>query len=641
MPRRPKNSSGKSKRSRPHKRSGQSLEKWNTLNDIPLDDEDQFHASRDKILLDGQTDEHSGDDEEVFALKGLEGGSEEELEEDDEDDGEAHDIESPKSKRPKSKDKKQVSKKRRRESSSSEEEEEEEESWGRNASAYYASNAAHIDSDDEEALQLEENEAMRLQAKARDGMDENDFGLNDPYDENTNMSGDLAEPAPVVLPSLPNNKKSLLRHLEKNSPEALALAMDWDDSVNSLMRTQAKLEQLQSANPDSPGLGMVHLYYQTLITYTTTLAFYLHLRASEKYSQRPEMLRAHPIMTRLLTLKQTLSTLEELNFAPTDSEDEFKLDEDGELSDVDLDELEIIKQLSGRLGQLEPHELSELLKDVLDYREEPIAGTPQANELKPPKKKRKISKDSSVPAQPIFDLVEPEFKPTTTSTAKPSTQDNVSDVYGEMLSLEHSDAADKSARRKSLRFHTAKIQSASARRHGARQALGGDDDIPYRERKKEKEARESKVGRDRVMGQGGADLDDTEPEPRLDVAQEDEDADPDGYYNLVKKQSKQRKVNKKADYEAMKAAQRQNLDEESEGGPRSLTKAILSNRGLTPHRPRSSRNPRVRKREKYDKAKKKVASQKAIYKGGLSGAGGHYDGEKSGISKIVKSVRLA
>ena len=52
-------------------------------------------------------------------------------------------------------------------------------------SAYYSFNVAQIESDDDEALELEENEAMRLQAKALDGMDDNDFGLNDPRVENT------------------------------------------------------------------------------------------------------------------------------------------------------------------------------------------------------------------------------------------------------------------------------------------------------------------------------------------------------------------------------------------------------------------------------------------------------------------------
>ena len=74
-------------------------------------------------------------------------------------------------------------------------------------------------------------------------------------------------------------------------------------------------------------------------------------------------------------------------------------------------------------------------------------------------------------------------------------------------------------------------------------------------------------------------------------------------------------------------------------GPRSVSRAILKNKGLTPHRSKSVRNPRVKKRQKYEQAKKRVASQKAVYKGGLA-ATGRYDGEKSGISKVAKSVCL-
>ena len=59
-----------------------------------------------------------------------------------------------------------------------EEESEEEETWGTKKSAYYSANDAHFDSGDEEANELEEKEARRLQMKARDGMGDEDFGLD-------------------------------------------------------------------------------------------------------------------------------------------------------------------------------------------------------------------------------------------------------------------------------------------------------------------------------------------------------------------------------------------------------------------------------------------------------------------------------
>lgn len=81
------------------------------------------------------------------------------------------------------------------------------------------------------------------------------------------------------------------------------------------------------------------------------------------------------------------------------------------------------------------------------------------------------------------------------------------------------------------------------------------------------------------------------------------------------------------------------FEDDDAAGPRSVTRAILANKGLTPHRSKSVRNPRVKKRQKFEKAKKKISSQKAVYKGGVSDSG-RYEGEKSGISQVVKSIRL-
>jgi len=144
----------------------------------------------------------------------------------------------------------------------------------------------------------------------------------------------------------------------------------------------------------------------------------------------------------------------------------------------------------------------------------------------------------------------------------------------------------------------------------------------------------------------GDDLDDLEPEARTNGHLINEDGSGDGsgdeseegYYELVKRKTKERKEQKKAEYEATQTASRA-TEEESTDGPRSLTLAILKNKGLTPQRSKSVRNPRVKKRMRFEKAKKKVSSQKAVYKGGI-GETGRYDGEKSGISKVIKSVRL-
>lgn len=56
-------------------------------------------------------------------------------------------------------------------------------------------------------------------------------------------TSEILEPIPSTFPALATDKPSLLRHLEKTSPEALALARDWDDTAQSLEKTRHRLEK--------------------------------------------------------------------------------------------------------------------------------------------------------------------------------------------------------------------------------------------------------------------------------------------------------------------------------------------------------------------------------------------------------------
>ncbi|KAJ7147521.1 Sas10 C-terminal domain-containing protein [Mycena crocata] len=611
MPRRPRKTASKP---RPVNRSDGKIKKWNKASDVPLDEEDEFHASRDQILLEGNDfgGDDDGDDDEVFGLDLDDSDQEMVDEQEDAEDGESADEEMP-AKKKISKLKKSKAKSK----ASSDEDSEDDEAWGRGRSAYYSSNAAQLDSDDEEGNELEEQEAKRLQSKARDAMGDDDFGLDDVVEPILIGNSDAGDEIVAPAEPLPQDTKSLLRHLEKTSPETLALARDWEDTAETLTRTRQKIAALELNDADSLSLGMVHLHYrnsEALLTYATALAFYLHLRSSEKYTRRPDLLRTHPVLTRLLTLKQSLITLEDLDFAASDSGSDVEEDSGDDML-MDAEQLWKLDRLQG----LDEDELEDLLQDATPMSEEDRDIDTEVR----PKKKRK----TTTTPRPIFDLEEPVFTTSKTTQHRP---DSTMDAYGEATSLQHADAADKTARRKSLRFHTSKIESASARRQGARNnAVGGDDDLPYRDTRKQA-AKVPPAGR----GQGGQDLDEAEPQSKKPDTE-----DADGYYELVQRKSKEKREHKKAEYEAAQDAARPDYDVPNVDGPRSLTRTILANKGLTPHRPKSVRNPRVKKREKFRKANMKISSQKAVYKGGLAETG-RYDGEKSGISKVVKSVRL-
>lgn len=142
------------------------------------------------MLLDGgdDDDDEGFGEEEVFSLRGVSDEDDSEMEsalaEEETDEDSGNDEARPRSRKPS----KSTSKSKKSKGSSSplpeeeEEEEEEEGRWGRGKNAYYSSNAAQIDSEDEEAQELEEQEALRIQAKARDGMHDDDFGLGEPIE---------------------------------------------------------------------------------------------------------------------------------------------------------------------------------------------------------------------------------------------------------------------------------------------------------------------------------------------------------------------------------------------------------------------------------------------------------------------------
>lgn len=117
----------------------------------------------------------------------------------------------------------------------------------------------------------------------------------------------------------------------------------------------------------------------------------------------------------------------------------------------------------------------------------------------------------------------------------------------------------------------------------------------------------------------------------------------DEYYDMVAQKSQAKRTDKAARYEALaKAAKGERVVESATAGPdgkRQITYQIQKNKGLTPHRRKEVRNPRVKKRMMYEDKQKKLRSVKAVYKGG-EGRGG-YQGEMTGIKTgLVKSTKL-
>lgn len=248
-----------------------------------------------------------------------------------------------------------------------------------------------------------------------------------------------------------------------------------------------------------------------------------------------------------------------------------------------------------------------------------------------------------------------------TDAADDRMDDNRSD-FGDEEALDTRAAEDKARQKKTLKFYTSQIVQKSNRRAGAGRDAGGDMDIPYRERlvsayrhiteihltnlpQRDRAARlmAEAEKRGRKDSKFGANLDnegDSGDETALANQVRD---DEDNYYDMVAHTAQKKREDKTARFEVIAAARKgERVVEQEELGPdgkRQITYQIQKNKGLAPKRKKEVRNPRVKKRMKFEEKKKKLKSVRPVYQGG-EGKGG-YQGELSGIKTgLIKSTKL-
>jgi len=135
----------------------------------------------------------------------------------------------------------------------------------------------------------------------------------------------------------------------------------------------------------------------------------------------------------------------------------------------------------------------------------------------------------------------------------------------------------------------------------------------------------------------GSDEDDEEMGKGFDPERgSDDEEDGNDFYSQVAKKSKTKKEFKKQLYQvAPKFPRVEGVVE----GERAISKQILNNRGLVPHKPKINRNPRVKKREQYRKA---LIRRKGAVREVRTDEGHRYGGEETGIkTSLSRSRKLA
>lgn len=530
------------------------------------------------------------------------------------------------------------------------EDEEDVEGWGSRKKDYYGGDAAET----EQGAAEEEAEALRLQAKQLSAMNEADFIFDEDdwkAEEKESKDEEIAgvgkalvvtEELPTVIPEN-MGVADRMRILKARHPEFEPLAEEFAE-LQPLHQPLGLSAAAAEAVGETVKSSVAIVKFRALSAYLGVLSMYFAVLSSPDVVQTQGMkIREHGVMEGLVKCREMWNAVKDLE----------------------------VEEISSKAAERKRKALVDASGDsgkalaVAPLKKEKKAGK-KSKDLKEPKRKRtKLSesdsealaensprKRKSSKTDSLSDLtyLATSFKSTSKPVSKPGIKKTTTtttaagldgDDFGDDAHLASLDAEQKASRRRNLRFHTSQIVSKSAKRDNAGRDAGGDTDIPHKERHKEKELRLAAEAARRKNS--GATLDDddfNEEDTRVAKQMKEQLDDSDNeYYNMLAGKSKQKKAEKKAYHDAEKVGGIVVPVEQNVAGKRAIGYVIEKNKGLTPHRKKDVRNPRVKKRKKYEEAKKKLGSKKALYKGGQQGV---YGGELTGIKKnLVKSVKFA
>ncbi|KAH0847238.1 hypothetical protein FOPE_00351 [Fonsecaea pedrosoi] len=569
------------------------------------DSEDEFFAGRDKVLLDeapaakrrrrlqDQERDLEPSDEEVYQ----EPASEDESEDDDE--GSTGQVED-----------------------DGEEEEGDDGNWGTSKADYYNADVIETEAD---ALE-EEQEARRLQLKQLKAMTEADFGFDESAWVGDNKQSQEKRTAVEKLPELhiPEDASvdERIKILKSRYPEFEPLTEDFL-SLQDTYRSLKKEAEIEGQNDG----GVTLTKFRAVSAYLGAVAMYLALLTSTKTGMAlaPAELRDHPVMSNLVRCRQLWQEAESLQpIEPVELEPPAVVSQD--------EPREILRQPAKKKSKSKTKTKQASL--------EPLSA-PEIQETSI-KKSKKVKKPKKNELQELL----------SSSLRKSTKEEDEESDFGDEDPLTQEEAAEKARRKKSLRFYTSQIVQKANKRGAASRQAGGDDDLPYKERLRDKQERLMREAEQRGRATANErevlddqDHDDDDGSSDVEVGRKIND-EANEYYDMLVTNAQQKKAAKRARAEAYAEAARLGgqVREEAEevvgpDGKRKITYAIEKNKGLAPKRKKEVRNPRVKKRKKFDEKMKKLASVRQVYKGG-EGRGG-YGGEATGIkANLVKSIKL-
>ena len=362
-----------------------------------------------------------------------------------------------------------------------------------------------------------------------------------------------------------------------------------------------------------------------LSIYCTNIAFYLYLRSTCNTRAELNGIKTHPVLSLIANFKELIEKLESnLNGMPEMTEMVNFLLESQEIPKIQDDRSSIQDQSE------EEQDLPIESEESQEESEQEVVEIVQ----------KKKSKKQVI--QPFI------IQSTAPINYKKQT---VSDDFCDALEINDVDLDDKKKRKKSLQFQVAKVNKVAENKRMRLMASGGDDDIPFLD----KFGRIESEKKDKVLKKPDLEQDQLDNDLDMDFGVESEQEDqtpvhkfnPDEeealeFYNSIKQAKKQKKIDRQVAHESQPTLDEILIAEENEESldisKRPANWQILKNKGLTPYRKKENRNPRVKRRNRYESAMKKLNTVKksAVDRSKMSSYGGEVTGIKTHLSRSTR-----
>lgn len=415
--------------------------------------------------------------------------------------------------------------------------------WGSSKRDYY--NADNIETE-ADALE-EEAEAKRLQQKKLQKMSEADFG----FDENEWLDADNADNDGDVVTEV---LKDIEITADMGSEERLNLLRtrypEFESLASEFLKLQPLFESLQleanevakSEKSTKAGTRLALIKLRALAAYLGALTMYFAIFTSPAKAGSGKLSALDPMELRDHNVMESLLHCRELWSKVTNLKPSLDVEPEEVLVTAEIDILDNNEDLAPPTQEQEP-----VSKKSRKERARELA----AAEAKRARAERIRATEEEL--QDLSSLLPKVKKPSKPSSVKPTMTAAESDSdFGEEESLSSRALAEKAAKKKSLRFYTSQIAQKANRRADAGRDAGGDADLPYRERLRDRQARLNaeaekrgkkldKYGRGAALGGDESGDDGADTEVANAVRGEEDD-----YYDMVTQASRKKKKTKQS-----------------------------------------------------------------------------------------------